>query len=253
MLTVFESVNREIPFEGLHWFIDHAETIGARNIDRIRALGGGIAIQHRMAFQGEYFVDRYGADKAAVSPPIQRMLASGVPVGAGTDATRVASYNPWICLSWLTTGRTVGGLEIYDDSNRLDRETALRLWTEGSAWFSTEDGKKGRLIVGQLGDVAVLSDDYFRVEDDRIKDITSQLTIVGGRIVHGAGPFQSLSPPMPPASPDWSPAGAYGGSLVAPPTPAKTADTRNGVVGRASIHQHTHELWGPNGCACFVF
>src|SRR4029077_363104 len=91
-LNVYEAVNREIPLEGLHWFIDHAETIDERNIDRIRALGGGIAIQHRMAYQGEYFVDRYGAAAAAHSPPIRRMLAAGVPVGAGTDATRVASY-----------------------------------------------------------------------------------------------------------------------------------------------------------------
>ena len=55
-LGVFERVDAEIPLDGLHWFIDHAETISDRNIERIRALGGGIAIQHRMAFQGEYFI-----------------------------------------------------------------------------------------------------------------------------------------------------------------------------------------------------
>lgn len=60
MLDVFEKVNRDIPFNGLHWFFDHAETITERNIERVKALGGGIAVQHRMAFQGEYFVDRYG-------------------------------------------------------------------------------------------------------------------------------------------------------------------------------------------------
>ena len=97
-LNVFEAVNREIPLKGLNWFIDHAETISDRNIERIRALEGGIAVQHRMAFQGEYFIDRYGKGKAAHSPPIGRMLAAGVPVGAGTDATRVASYNPFVSL-----------------------------------------------------------------------------------------------------------------------------------------------------------
>ena len=190
-----ESVNREIPFAGLHWFIDHAETVDARNIDRIGALGGGIAIQHRMAYQGEYFVERYGATTAATSPPIRQMLAAGVPLGAGTDATRVASYNPWVCLYWLVTGRTIGGLRLYDESNRLDRTAALRLWTEGSAWFSTENGKKGRLVAGQLGDVAVLSDDYFNVGDEVIKDITSVLTIVGGRIVHADGAFKIVGAP----------------------------------------------------------
>src|SRR5262249_45445497 len=86
-LDVYESVNREAPLAGLHWFFDHAETISPRNIDRIRALGGGIAVQHRMAYQGEIFMDRYGKAKAEQSPPIRRMLAAGVPVGGGTDAT----------------------------------------------------------------------------------------------------------------------------------------------------------------------
>jgi predicted amidohydrolase YtcJ len=93
-LDVFEKVDREIPLKGLNWFFDHAETISDRSIDRIAALGGGIAVQHRMAYQGEYFVERYGASAAEATPPIARMLDKGVKVSAGTDATRVASYNP---------------------------------------------------------------------------------------------------------------------------------------------------------------
>lgn len=147
MLDVFEKVDRDIPFNGLPWFFDHAETITPRNIERVRALGGGIAIQDRMAFQGEYFVDRYGAKAAEATPPIQRMLAEGVPVGAGTDATRVSSYNPWTSLYWLVSGRTVGGMALYPQG--LPRETALQLFTHGSAWFSSEQGKKGQIKVGQ--------------------------------------------------------------------------------------------------------
>jgi predicted amidohydrolase YtcJ len=97
-LNVYEAVNREVPLKGLHWFIDHAETISKRNIERIAALGGGIAIQHRMAYQGEYFRDRYGEAALRRTPPIREMLCSGLPVGAGTDATRVASYNPFVSL-----------------------------------------------------------------------------------------------------------------------------------------------------------
>jgi predicted amidohydrolase YtcJ len=101
LLDIFERVNRNAPLDGLHWFFDHCETISDRNIERVKALGGGIAIQHRMAFQGEYFVDRYGARAAERTPPIRRMLETGVPVGAGTDATRVASYNPFVSLYWI--------------------------------------------------------------------------------------------------------------------------------------------------------
>ena len=143
MLDVFEKVNRDTPFAGLHWLFDHAETISPKNIDRVKVLGGGLAIQHRMAFQGEYFVERYGADAAKATPPVQRMLDAGVPVGGGTDATRVASYNPWTALYWLVSGRTVGGLALTDAAGRLSRDTALELWTAGSAWFPASKAKRG--------------------------------------------------------------------------------------------------------------
>src|SRR5579871_4395413 len=118
------------------------------------------------------------------TPPIRRMLAAGITVGAGTCATRVASYNPCVSLAWLVTGRTVGGLSLYPAANLLDRESALRLWTEANSWFSTEVGKKGQIKVGQLADVVVLSDDYFSVAEESIADITSVLTLLGGKPVH---------------------------------------------------------------------
>ncbi len=203
MLDVFEKVNRDIPFNGLPWFFDHAETVTPQNIERIRALGGGIAIQHRMAFQGEYFVDRYGAKAAQHTPPIHRMLAEGVPVGAGTDATRVASYNPWTALYWLVSGKTVGGLELYPQG--LSRETALQLFTHGSAWFSSEQGKKGQIKVGQFADLIALSADFFSVDEEAIKWLESVLTVVDGEVVYAAAEFDKLSPPALPVMPDWSP------------------------------------------------
>src|SRR5215813_189412 len=210
-LNVYEEINREVPFNGLHWFFDHCETISDRNIERIKALGGGIAVQNRMAFQGEYFVERYGAKQAERTPPIRRMLELGVPVGAGTDATRVSSYNPWLSLYWLVTGRTVGGLGLYPENNRLDRMEALRLYTVGSSWFSSDDGKKGSIAPGQLADLSVLSADYFSIPEEEIKQIESVLTIVGGKVVYAANEFSKLAPPPLPVSPSWSPVKEYGG------------------------------------------
>src|SRR6201995_4625047 len=210
-LNIYEEVNREIPFDGLHWFFDHCETISDRNIERVKALGGGIAVQNRMAFQGEYFVQRYGAQQAKHTPPIRRMLEMGVPVGAGTDATRVSSYNPYLSLHWLITGNTIGGLRLYPEENRMDRAEALKLYTVGSSWFSTEDGKKGALAHGQLADLAVLSADYFSIPDEEIKQLESVLTIVDGKIVYATEEFSKLAPPALPVSPNWSPVNKYGG------------------------------------------
>jgi hypothetical protein len=210
-LDAFERVNRDVPLAGTHWFFDHAETISPRNIDRVTALGGGIAVQHRMAYQGEDFAKRYGKEMAANAPPLKRILEAGAPLGAGTDATRVASYNPWVSLYWLVSGRTIGGWTMYPRQNRLDRTTALRLWTEANTWFSNEEGKKGMIKVGQLADLAVLSADYMTVAEEEIKGLTSVITLLGGDIVHAGGPFRDLSPPLPAASPDWSPVNRFGG------------------------------------------
>ena len=205
-LDVFEKVNQDIPLAGINWFFDHAETISDSSIDRIAALGGGIAVQHRMAYQGEYFVERYGHGAAEATPPVARMLDKGVKVSAGTDATRVASYNPWVSLSWLVTGKTVGGMQLYPRANCLDRETALRMWTEKVQWFSNEEGRKGRIEKGQLADLIVPAKDYFTCAEDEISFLTADLTMVGGRIVYAANDFASLDEnPLPPAMPDWSP------------------------------------------------
>lgn len=193
-LDVFEKVHADVPLDDLRWFFDHCETISERNIERIRALGGGIAIQHRMAFQGEYFIERYGAAAARRTPPVRRMVAMDVPVGAGTDATRVASYNPWTSLSWLVTGRTVGGTALYDESNLLGREEALRLYTVGSAWFSREESRKGQIAPGHFADLAILSEDFFDVPPERIRGIESLLTMLGGNVVHAAGAFAAHAP-----------------------------------------------------------
>lgn len=210
-LNVFEKVNKDIPFNGIRWFFDHAETITPKNIERVKELGGGIAVQNRMAFQGEYFVQRYGADAAKISPPIQEMLKADIPVGGGTDATRVASYNPWLCLYWLTSGKTIGGLKLYPDERCLEREQALRLWTINNTWFSNESGERGQIVAGQLADIVVLNQDYFTVDAEQIKDIKSVLTLVGGDIVYGDDEFTPYSPDIPPAMPDWAPVRAFGG------------------------------------------
>lgn len=250
-LNVYEEVNREAPLEGLHWFIDHAETISERNIERIRALGGGIAIQHRMAYQGEYFRDRYGEAAMRRTPPVREMLRMGVPVGAGTDATRVASYNPFVSLYWLTSGKTVGGLPMYPESNRLDRMEALRLWTTGSSWFSTEEGKKGALVPGQLADLAVLSADYFSVPEEEIKDLESVLTIVGGRPVYAAEEFSKLAPPAPPVLPEWSPVATYGG--YARQTPVTSSVTTLSAVHHHAYHTASCPSLADFGCLCWAF
>jgi predicted amidohydrolase YtcJ len=273
-LDVFERINQDIPLGGLNWFFDHAETISDESIDRIAALGGGIAVQHRMAYQGEYFVERYGFGAAEATPPIKRIMNAGVKTSAGTDATRVSSYNPWVSLAWLVTGKTVAGFRLYPPRNCLDRETALRMWTENVTWFSNEEGKKGRIQVGQFADLMVPDRDYFSCAEDEIADTTSLLTMVGGKIVYGSGDFASFEEvTVPPAMPDWSPVRTFGGysawgdaSTAAKSAPARRLAMSCGCANACAVHGHDHafawssrlpiadlkSFWGALGCACWA-
>ncbi len=274
-LDVFERVNQEVPLQGLNWFFDHCETISEQSIDRIAALGGGIAVQHRMAYQGEYFVERYGMGAAQATPPVKRMLEKGVRVSAGTDATRVASYNPWVSLAWLITGKTVGGLQLYPQRNCLDRETALRMWTENVTWFSNEEGKKGRIEAGQLADLVVPDRDFFACAESDIAETTSVLTMVGGKVVYAAGAFKDHDESAPPpAMPDWSPVrtfGGYAGWADEGGAPLQATLKRQAAAACAcavscGVHGHEHAtawskqlpiadlkgFWGALGCACWA-
>jgi len=260
-LNVFEEVNRDVPFNGLNWFFDHCETISDRNLERVKALGGGIAIQHRMAYQGEYFMNRYGKKAAEHTPPIRKMLALSIPVGAGTDATRVASYNPWVSLYWLVTGKTVGGAAMYLPTGCLSREEALRLYTQGSSWFSSESGKKGAIAPGQLADLVALTDDYFLVPEEQIKGIESVLTVVSGKVVHATDEFKPHAPPSLPVLPEWSPISVFGG-YGAPLDVRKAARAGVPVAQEQSCDHPAHQIekignryadfWG-SGCECFAF
>ena len=203
---------------------------------------------------------------------MKKILDKGVKTSAGTDATRVASYNPWVSLAWLVTGKTVGGLRITPQHNCLDRETALRMWTTNVTWFSNEEGKKGRIEVGQFADLVVPDRDYFSCAEAEIADTTAVLTMVGGRIVYGAGAFSKLDDnPVPPAMPDWSPVrtfGGYGawGERQQGDTLQMKAAQMCGCASACNVHGHAHatawssklpvsdlrSFWGALGCACWA-
>jgi len=210
-LNVIEDINKETPLDGLLWFFDHAETVSTENLHRIKALNGGIAIQHRMAYQGEAFIKRYGKAAAANTVPLKKMMEMGIKVGMGTDGTRVASYNPWVGLYWLTTGKTLGGLKYMSGENIVDRTTALKLFTQGSAQLINLDKNRGMLRENYLADFIILSDDYFTTAEDNILKMESKLTVVNGKVVYADNDYRSFATPQPNAIPAWSPVNYFGG------------------------------------------
>ena len=210
LLSLIEEVGQDKGLEELNWIFDHGETISTKTMDWIARMGGGISYQNRIAFQTTAYRQRYGVEALREVMPVKKMMASGVPLAAGTDATRVSSYNPWLAIHWAVSGKGRGGDQIWSAVNRLERHDALRHWTAEGAWFSREQGKKGQIKAGQFADIAVLDRDYFAVAEDDIINIEADLTFSGGRIVYAKNRFAPYAPAPLPELPDWSPVPIFG-------------------------------------------
>ena len=200
-----------MPLDGLRWSLEHAETISPANIARVKALGGGIALDAKMAMHGDAFIKTHGRDKALRTPRLRELVDSGIPLAMTTDAFRASSFNPWIGISWMVSGKSVSGTDVLAQDNRLTRAEALGLFTRKAAWFMNTEAEMGMIAPGHLADFVLLDRDYFAVAESQIKSIASVLTIMDGRVVYGAQDYQSLSPALPEILPTWSPIKYFGG------------------------------------------
>jgi predicted amidohydrolase YtcJ len=192
LLEVLERVNVETPVAPLRWSIAHLNDASPDSLRRMKAMGVGWLMQNAFYFRGEAFLGQRGVEAATTAPPIVSALRLGLPVGGGTDAHRVMWFSPFVSLQWMLDAKTLGGVATRAEAERPTRLEALRLYTQGSAWFAFDDDTRGALALGRLADLAVLSKDYLTVPVDEIGAITSLLTMVGGRIVYAAEPYAAL-------------------------------------------------------------
>ena len=176
-ITAWEQINAQIPVAPLHWSIAHALTITPQNIQRLKALGGGLALHGFRYLAGT---------PAAAGPPYRTIVDSGIKAGAGSDSAQISALNPWLMLYYMTTGKNSSGVLI-NPGQTLTRQEAIRLYTAENGWFSKEEDKLGSIEVGKLADLVILNDDYFTVPDESLKRLRSVLTIVGGKVVHSTG------------------------------------------------------------------
>jgi predicted amidohydrolase YtcJ len=249
ILGVVEKVHKETPVDQLRWGLEHCEGMTARTLERLQALGGSLGLQNRMSADGEAYVAKWGKEAAEDAPAVGRIKQMGVPFALGTDGNRAASHNPWVGIQWLVTGKTQGGLRHAADRNLMGREEALRSYSAAGAWMSHEEDKKGTLSVGKWADLAVLNGDYLNVPEDRISQLSSVLTMVGGKVVYGEGKYASLAPPTLKVSPDWLPISRYPGY-------AKSASIETGGRLAAALNQGVPTVIGEDGrswalgCGC---
>jgi predicted amidohydrolase YtcJ len=192
VLDCFEAVNKDIPIAGLRWQIAHIENASDETLRRMKALNMGWAVQDRLVYSGGIVAKVLGPEASKRAPPIKTALKMGLHVAGGTDSDQVAPYNPFVSLRWLLDGKVIDGTPMRGPQESPDREEALRMYSLNSAWFTFDETKRGSLEPGKYADLAVLSDDYLTVPVEKVSDLHSVLTMVGGKAVYGEGPFAAL-------------------------------------------------------------
>ena len=194
LLGIWERVNKEFPIAPLRWTVAHLNDASPQTLQRMKALGVGWTVQDAMYNTGSDVLTREGREKIDRQPPVVTGSKIGVPIGAGTDAHRVSTYNPFTVLQWFLDGKNASGTLLRGPAETPSRNDALRFYTSGSAWVSRDEGARGSLEAGKLADLAVLSKDYVTVPVDQIGSIESVLTMVGGDVVYATGSFSALDP-----------------------------------------------------------
>jgi predicted amidohydrolase YtcJ len=189
ILDVFEQVNKTTPIARLRWVIVHIEDASDETLRRMKALGVGYALQDRLYFAGDDYAKMRPAETLLRAPPIVTAMEMGIEVSGGTDSLAIASFNPFVSLRWLLDGKTISGATTRGPDELPSRLDALRMYTMNSAWMTFDENERGSLEVGKLADLAVLDQDYMTVPIHDIAEIESVLTIVGGKVVYAASPF----------------------------------------------------------------
>lgn len=174
-VSTFEAVNAVTPIASLHWSIAHAPRITKPLLERLKAMGAGIAV-HPFEYLGT----------AGGGPPLRTIIDSGIHVGAGSDSAQISTLDPWLMMYYMVTGKTAAGT-LVNAGQQITRSEALRLYTAQNGWFFHEEDKMGSIEPGKFGDLVVLSADYLdpnKVPDEAIRSMKSVLTVVGGRVVY---------------------------------------------------------------------
>jgi predicted amidohydrolase YtcJ len=194
LFDVVEDIAKDYPVRDLRWTVLHLYNASEDNLKRMKSLGLIWGVQDGPYFGGERLQREVGVEKARGLPPIATALKLGLTVAGGTDAHRVSSYNPFVSLQWYLDGTTIGGVKTRDDAEAPSRRQALEMYTRNTAFMANEDERRGTLEPGKFADLAVISADYLTAPVKEIGKIRSLLTMVGGKVVYAAEPFNMAAP-----------------------------------------------------------
>lgn len=178
-LTSMEHALKESPRKNHRHRLEHASVLNKQLIQRIKKLGLTVSVQPKCVlteFSVWAAVDRLGSERARWLYPLKTLFNEGIPVVGGSDC-------PMEPLSPLQGIQAAVTRQFFPEE-QITVDEALQMYTVNAAYTSFEDDVKGSIEEGKHADLVVLSGDPTAVPSNKIGDITVDVTVVGGKVVH---------------------------------------------------------------------
>lgn len=194
LLDVYEIVNKMKPIKERRFSIIHGNFFTKEAIRRMSALGVYADMQPAWFYKdADAMAYILGEKRIETFHPYKSLIDAGVIVNGGSDhmvkqdaTTSINPYNPFLAIYTVVSRTTEHGMVIMS-SEAISREEALKIYTINNAYDSFEESLKGSIEPGKLADMAVLTNDLLTCSVDQIKNIKSDLTLLGGRVVYSSG------------------------------------------------------------------
>ncbi len=194
LLDVFERLDREKPIREMRNHVMHGSFLSEQAIARMKKMGVALDAQPGWLYYDVPALSRvFGLDKMRWFFPLRTVIEAGIPVAGGSDHmighdknNAVNPFNPFLNMWISITRRTRDGSVFYPEE-RITRDQALRMYSQGVAWMQFAEKERGSLEVGKLADALVIDRDYLTCPEDEIRAIEPVMTVVGGRVVWGSG------------------------------------------------------------------
>jgi len=191
LLDTFAELDKERPIRQSRSHVMHGSFMSEESVGRMKKMGILADVQAGwLHFDVPALEQVFGYRNMRYFFPLQTYLKNGIVIAGGSDHMighdknrAVNPFNPFFNMWMAITRLTREGKEIYPEE-KISREQALRMYTNGPAYLHFAEREQGSIEAGKWADFVVIDRDYLTCPEAEIRRIEPLMTVVGGRTVY---------------------------------------------------------------------